>query len=121
MDAFYNDYIKYFCNDGFLIPKLQVEIPLYRYRGNIKNVIEYTDKIEKYEYGGQYHIIKVNSWGYVRFNNWQIYLSETLINEYIEIRPNPLGDSLYACYRNFKIGEFSNENGKLLNRKISRL
>lgn len=40
MDAFYNDYMKYFCNDGFLIPKLQVEIPLYRYRGNIKNVID---------------------------------------------------------------------------------
>ena len=40
MDAFYNDYMKYFCNDGFLIPKLQAEIPLYRYRGNIKNVID---------------------------------------------------------------------------------
>ena len=81
----------------------------------------YTDKVDKFEYGGQYHIIKVNSWGYVRFNSWQIYLSETMINEYIEFRPNPLGDSFIACYRNFKIAEFSNENGKLLNRKISRL
>ena len=81
----------------------------------------YRDKVDEFEYGGQYHIIKVNSWGYVRFNNWQIYLSETLIGEYIEFRPNPLGDSFIACYRNFKIGEFSNETGKLLNRKISRL
>lgn len=28
---------------------------------------EYRDTIEKYEYGGNYHVIKVNSWGYVRF------------------------------------------------------
>ncbi len=81
----------------------------------------YTDKIDKYEYGGQYHVIKVNSWGYVRFDKWQVYLSETMIDEYIEFRPNPLGDSFIACYRNFKIAEFSTENGKLLNRKISRL
>ena len=81
----------------------------------------YIDKVEKYEYGGQHHIIKVNSWGYVRFDKWQVYLSETMINEYIEFRPNPLGDSFTACYRNFKIAEFSTENGKLLNRKISRL
>lgn len=81
----------------------------------------YTDKVEKYEYSGQYHVIKVNSWGYVRFDKWQIYLSETMIGEYIEFRPNPLGDSFDACYRNFKIAEFSALNGRLLNRKISRL
>lgn len=80
----------------------------------------YTDKIEKYEYGGQYHVIKVNSWGYVRFHKWQVYLSETMIDEYIEIRENPLGDSFVACYRNFKIAEFSTATGNLLNRKISR-
>ncbi len=81
----------------------------------------YTDKVKKYEYGGQHHVIKVNSWGYVRFDKWQVYLSETMINEYIEFRPNPIGDSFIACYRNFKIAEFSTETGKLLNRKISRL
>lgn len=81
----------------------------------------YTDAVYPYEYGGQYHVLKVNSWGYVRFNGWQIYLSETMINERIEFRPNPLGDSFVACYRNFKIAEFSSLDGKLINRKISRL
>ena len=81
----------------------------------------YTDAVYPYEYGGQYHVLKVNSWGYVRFNGWQIYLSETMINEHIEFRPNPLGDSFVACYRNFKIAEFSSLDGKLINRKISRL
>ena len=81
----------------------------------------YIDNIKKYEYGGEYHVIKVNSWGYVRFNGWQVYLSETMINENIEFRPNPHGDSFFACYRNFKIAEFSNVTGKLINRKISRI
>ena len=81
----------------------------------------YRDEISKYEYGGQYHVIKVNSWGYVRFDRWQVYLSETMINEYIEFRPNPHGDSFVACYRNFKIAEFDTSTGKLIHRKISRL
>lgn len=82
---------------------------------------EYNDKIIPYDYGGQYHVIKVNSWGYVRYANRQVYLSETMIGEYIEFRPNPLGDSFIACYRNFKIAEFDVHSGKLIHRKISRL
>ena len=81
----------------------------------------YVDLIEKYEYGGQYHIIKVNSWGYARFNHHQIYLSETMKNEYIEFRPNPNNDTFIACYRNFAIAAFDLHTGELIHRKISRL
>ena len=81
----------------------------------------YSDKVKKYEYDGRYHIIRVNSWGYVRFAGYQVYLSETMIDEHLEFRPNPSGESFFVCYRNFKIAEFSTETGKLLNRKISRL
>lgn len=82
---------------------------------------KYDDKVDPYEYDGLYHIIKVNSWGYVRYHKWQVYLSETMIDEYIEFRPNPLEDSFFACYRNFKIAEFNAHDGKLINRSISRL
>ena len=81
----------------------------------------YRDDVKKYEYSGKYHVIKVNSWGYVRFDRWQIYLSETMIDEYIEFRPNPNGNTFIACYRNFGIGEFDVHTGKLLHRKIWRL
>ena len=77
--------------------------------------------IDKFEYGGQFHVIKVNSWGYARFAHHQVYLSETMAGEYIEFRPNKNGTTFCACYRNFKIAEFSTENGKLINRKIRRL
>lgn len=81
----------------------------------------YCEEIRPYEYGGEYHVIKVNSWGYVRFANWQIYLSETMIDRHIEFRPSQDGETFFACYRNFKIAEFSSEDGHLIHRLISRL
>ena len=82
---------------------------------------EYCEKTMKYEYGGEYHVIKVNSWGYVRFGKWQVYLSETMIDQYIEFRPSPDGESFIACYRNFKIAEFDTDDGQLIHRSIARL
>ncbi len=82
---------------------------------------EYHDTVLKYEYGGEHHVRKVNSWGYLRFNDFQIYLSETMKNEYIELRENPEKETFVACYRNYAIGEFDVHSGKLLHRKIQRL
>ena len=81
----------------------------------------YPEKIERFDYGGEYHVIKVNSWGYVRFDKWQIYLSETMIDQHIEFRPSLDGKSFIACYRNFKIAEFDTEDGHLIHRSIARI
>lgn len=43
MSISFIDYLKYFRNDGFLIPQLEAELPLYRYRGNLEFV---ADEIE---------------------------------------------------------------------------
>ena len=77
--------------------------------------------IDKFEYGGQFHVIKASNWGYARFVHHQVYLSETMSGEYIEFHPNKDDTAFYACYRNLKISEFSTENGELINRKIRRL
>lgn len=82
---------------------------------------QYIEKIKEFEYGGEYHVLKVNSWGYVRFNGWQIYLSETMIDQYIEFRPSPDGETFIACYRNYKIAEFDTKDGHLIHRSIARL
>ena len=79
------------------------------------------DKIRPWEYCGKYRVIKVNSWGYVRFDKFQIYLSETMIDEHVEFRPSTDGASFWVCFRNFKIAEYSTEDGSNLNRTISRL
>jgi len=57
----------------------------------------------------------------VRFAGWQVFLSETIKDQYIEFRPSPDGGSFIACYRNFKIAQFSTEDGSLLDRSIARL
>lgn len=58
---------------------------------------EYSDKVDIYDYSGTYHVIKVNSWGYVRFDRWQVYLSETMIGEKIEFRPGESDETFIAC------------------------
>ena len=82
---------------------------------------QYKEKVEKFEYGGEYHIIKVNNWGYARFAGYQVYLSETMADQYIEFRPGQDGESFIACYRNFRIAEFDAEDGHLIHRSIARL
>ena len=82
---------------------------------------EYSDTIKPYTYSGEFRVRKVNNWGYIRYDMFQVYLSHTMANEYLEIRPNPLGDSLDICYRNFHIATCNAENGKLLNRSIFRI
>ena len=81
----------------------------------------FADKVEPFEYEPGFKVIKVNSWGYVRFQNFQLYLSETFINDYVQFRPNPNNDSFLVCYRNFVIAEYDSSSGKRIHRKISRL
>lgn len=80
----------------------------------------FTETPPAFEYGGEYHVIKVNNWGYVRFAGFQVYISETMIDQYIEFRPSADGDSFFACYKNFKIAEFNAHDGQLIHRSISR-
>ncbi|MBQ6655836.1 MAG: IS481 family transposase, partial [Ottowia sp.] len=77
--------------------------------------------IRPIEYTGRFHITKVNNWGYVRFTGFQTYLSETRVGCPIELRPSEEGEVIIACYRRFKIAEFSAKDGSLVRRKISRL
>lgn len=82
---------------------------------------EYHEKISKYEYGGEYPVLKVNYKGYISFNRKRFYFSETFAGEYLEFRPNPCGDSFFACFRNFRIAEFDPLSGNRVNRSIYRL
>ena len=86
-----------------------------------KSKRKYTGNIPDYEYSGIYPVLKVNCKGYISFDNQRLYFSETMRGEYIEFRPNPHGDSLLACFRNFRIAEFDTISGLRLNRYICRL
>ena len=81
----------------------------------------YNEIVKPYEYSGEFRVIKVNSWDYIRFGGWKTYQSETMIDELIEIRPDVQNDSFDLCYRYFRIAAISAETGKLIHRRISRL
>lgn len=87
----------------------------------VRSTREYIPHISNYEYSGEYPILKVNCKGYISFENQRLYFSETMSGEYIEFCPNPHGDSMYACFRNFRIAEFDTISGTRINRFISRL
>lgn len=87
----------------------------------VKSNREYTGKITPYQYSGDYPVLKVNCKGYISFEYQRLYFSETFIGEKIEFRPNPLGDSFFACFRNFRIAEFDSISGNRINRYIQRL
>lgn len=73
------------------------------------------------EYSGQYPVRKTNNWGYLRFGPVRFFLSETMADQFLEIRPARQEDSFLICYRNFAIAQVDAPSGKLINRKIKRL
>jgi transposase InsO family protein len=91
----------------------------------IKSQRPYADQVPEFQYSGEHRVIKVNNWGYVRFAHFQVYLSETFSNQFLEFRenPNPLGGSpsWLACFRAFRIAEFDSQSGALIKRSVRRL
>lgn len=65
-------------------------------------------------------LVKINNWGYLRFGPIQVYLSETMADTYMEIRPSE-NDTFLVIYRNYKIATVDAVEKKLVNRRIRRL
>lgn len=65
-------------------------------------------------------VVKVNNWGYLRFGPVQVYLSETMKDTHLEIRPAE-NDTFLVIYRNYKIALVDAAEKKLLNRHIRKL
>jgi hypothetical protein len=82
---------------------------------------EYQENVPPYEYSSQYHLHKVNNWGFLRFAHYQIYLSETFRNTHVQLIPSEAEDAALVCYRNFIIAKIDLTNGELLSRKAYRM
>lgn len=81
----------------------------------------YLEKVQPYDYESQYHLIKINNWGYLRFADFHIYISETFRDTRVQLIPSEGDDSVLVCYRNFIIAKIDVTNGDLLSRKAYRL
>ena len=73
-----------------------------------------------FEYDSGARLTKTNNWGYLRFGPIQLYLSETMKDTYLEIRPVD-ESTFWVVYRNYKIAAVDAVNKKLIDRHIRRL
>ena len=95
---------------------LQMKTPASVYRPSARELF----RPKPYEYDVGARVIKINNWGYLRFGPIQVYLSETMRDTYLEIRPTE-NESFLVIYRNYKIAEVDAVEKKLINRRIRRL
>ncbi len=82
---------------------------------------DYSKTIKSIEYSGEYMVLKVNYKGYIRYDGWHFYLSETMAGEYIELRFDYENEIINICYRNYQIAQYSITDGTRINRSIYRL
>ncbi len=75
---------------------------------------------QEFQYPSGARLVKINSWGYLRFGSIQLYLSETMKDTYLEIRPRD-NDTFRVIYRNYQIAVVDAIGQKLLNRNIRKL
>ncbi len=73
-----------------------------------------------YVYDAGAKLIKVNSWGYLRFGTVQLFLSEAMADTYVEVQFAE-NDTFSVIYRNYIIASVDAVEGKLINRRIRRL
>lgn len=82
---------------------------------------QYLEKVPPYEYSSQYRLYRINNWGYLRFAEFQIFISETFRDTYVQLIPVESEDLAQVCYRNFVIARVDVATGELLSRKAYRL
>ena len=78
------------------------------------------EKPVEYDYPPDAKMVKINNWGYLRFGPIQLYLSETMRDTYLEVRPGN-NDTFLLFYRNFQIAVIDAVERNLVNRHIRKV
>ena len=78
------------------------------------------EKPRDFDYPSDARMVKINNWGYLRFGPIQLYLSETMKNTYLEVRPG-VDDTFLLFYRNYQIAVIDAVEKNLINRHIRKV
>jgi transposase InsO family protein len=81
----------------------------------------FLETVPLYDYNSKYRLYRINNWGFLRFAKYQIYISETFRDTYVQLVPVESEDIALVCYRNFIIAKIDVKCGELLSRKAYRL
>lgn len=72
-------------------------------------------------YDNNGHICKIDSWGYLRFSNQRVYISESIRKQYVQVRMMPDDRTFQVCFGQFVIAHVDASEFKLTARKAYRL
>lgn len=92
--------------------------PAQRYQASPRKFME---RVPQFEYPTTFRLHKVNNRGYLRFNYHQSYLSETLIDTYVQLVPDEWEDIVHVHYRNFEIAQYDLTTGERIMRRPRRI
>lgn len=81
----------------------------------------YREKVPPFEYNPQFHLYKINNWGFLRFSSCRVYISETFADTWVQLVPREQEDRVQVCYRNFVIACVDLSTGELASRRAYRL
>jgi transposase InsO family protein len=81
----------------------------------------FLESIPPYDYSSKNRLYRINNWGFLRFAKYQIYISETFRDTFVQLVPVESEDIALVCYRNFIIAKIDVKWGELLSRKAYRL
>lgn len=81
----------------------------------------FLENIPPYDYNSKHRLYRINNWGFLRFAKYQIYISETFRDTFVQLVPVESEDIALVCYRNFSIAKIDVKCGELLSRKAYRL
>ncbi|MGV7975410.1 MAG: IS481 family transposase [Anaerolineaceae bacterium] len=82
---------------------------------------QFRDTVPAFDYSTEYRVYRINNWGFLRFADHQVFISETFRDTHIQMIPMESEDSVLVCYRNFSIAKIDVKCGELLSRKVYRL
>ncbi len=76
---------------------------------------------DAFDYGSGARLLKVDSWGYLRFPAGRVYLSETFQKTWLLVTPTANDDAFQVIYRNFRIALIDHDSLSIVNRSIRKL
>lgn len=85
---------------------LGLEVPASVYQ---PSRVKYPSKIEEWEYGDEYKLVKVKDSGYISINGQGYFLSEGFGGKTIAVRESSLPGQLTLVFRQFRIGRIDPE------------
>lgn len=82
---------------------------------------KFPDRLPEVMFADGGHFCKVNNWGYIRFQGYQIFISESFADTYLQLRAQSDDKTFQVCFGAFVVAHIDTQEGVITQRKAYRL